>query len=277
LNTDGVDLLLENLPPCPWFFGGRWTGHMLVDAANTVDLCAQSGLGLCFDTSHAALACHRSGESLIEFARLVQPYVRHLHLSDGAGLSGEGLQIGEGEVNFLDLWPIFGTSGVTCIPEIWMGHHDEGGGFQTALDRLSEIVWATRALSFVREDAARSEIARLVAPVGSTIAAALRIIDANKLGIVFVVDDRGSIAGVATDGDLRRALLRGALLEDPIADVMNRDFVFARHDADPQSVESQLSLRCRVIPVLDSARRLVDFRALPALFDGIHHEADVES
>jgi sialic acid synthase SpsE/sugar phosphate isomerase/epimerase len=277
LNTDGVDLLLENLPPCPWFFGGRWAGHMLVDAANTAAMCAESGLGLCFDTSHAALACHQSGESLIEFARLVQPYVRHLHLSDGAGMSGEGLQIGEGDVSFLDLWPILTSPAATCIPEIWMGHHDEGSGFQTALDRLTEIVWATRALSFVRADAARSEMAKMVVPVTSTVAAALRTIDANTLGIVFVVDDRGSIAGVATDGDVRRALLRGASLDDLISEVMNRDFVFARSDASLQSVDSQLSFRCRVLPILDPARRLVDYRALPVLFEGIQHQADVDS
>jgi hypothetical protein len=250
---------------------------MLVDAANTVEMCAESGLGLCFDTSHAALACHQSGESLIDFARLVQPYVRHLHLSDGAGMSGEGLQIGEGDVRFLDLWPILTSPGATCIPEIWMGHHDEGSGFQTALDRLTEIVWATRALSFVRADAARSEMAKMVVPLTSTVAAALRTIDTNTLGIVFVVDDRGSIAGVATDGDVRRALLRGASLDDLIGEVMNRDFVFARSDASLQSVDSQLSFRCRVLPILDSARRLVDFRALPVLFEGIQHQADVDS
>src|SRR5262249_13559305 len=28
LDTRGVDLLLENLPPYPWYFGGRWFGNI---------------------------------------------------------------------------------------------------------------------------------------------------------------------------------------------------------------------------------------------------------
>ena len=122
----GVDLLLENLPPYPWYFGGRWFGHVLCDPENTVRLCRESGLGLCFDTSHAALECARSGASLLEFARAVAPYVRHLHMSDGAGTSGEGLQIGDGSVNFVALLPVLLESQPTVIPEIWMGHHENG-------------------------------------------------------------------------------------------------------------------------------------------------------
>ena len=73
LDTAGVDLLLENLPPYPWYFGGRWFGHVICDSENTVLLCRESGLGLCFDTSHAALECARSGASLLEFAQAVAP------------------------------------------------------------------------------------------------------------------------------------------------------------------------------------------------------------
>ena len=45
LDTAGVDLLLENLPPYPWYFGGRWFGHVLCDPENTVRLVRESGLG----------------------------------------------------------------------------------------------------------------------------------------------------------------------------------------------------------------------------------------
>ena len=146
LDTDGVDLLLENLPPYPWYFGGRWFGHVLCDSENTVRLCRESGLGLCFDTSHAALECARSGASLLEFATAVAPFVRHLHLSDGAGTSGEGLQIGDGSVNFVALLPVLLESQPTVIPEIWMGHHENGLAFRAALERLTEIRWASLVL-----------------------------------------------------------------------------------------------------------------------------------
>src|SRR5262249_54082110 len=52
LDTNGVDLLLENLPPYPWYFGGRWVRHIICDPENTLRPCDASGLGLCFDTLH---------------------------------------------------------------------------------------------------------------------------------------------------------------------------------------------------------------------------------
>jgi len=262
LDTMGVELLLENLPPFPWYFGGRWFGHILTDAATTANLCAASGLGLCFDTSHAALECHRSGTSLMEFVRRVLPYVRHLHLSDAAGVSGEGLQIGEGQINFVELIPMLLQTNASCVPEIWMGHHREGAGFQTALERLTEIVWVTRALVRAKTPAIEVELQRLVVSPAATVAAALRIIDANTLGITFVIDEHGVVIGVVTDGDIRRALLGGKTLRTPVAEVMNREFVFALDDMAPDDVCARLSNRYRVIPILDSAHRLVSFASI---------------
>ncbi len=145
LDTAGVDLLLENLPPYPWYFGGRWFGHIICDSENTVRLCRESGLGLCFDTSHAALSARRAGRAC-KSLRAVTPYVRHLHVSDGAGTSGEGLQIGDGAVNFVALLPVLLQSHPTLIPEIWMGHHENGQPFRVALERLTEIHWASLVL-----------------------------------------------------------------------------------------------------------------------------------
>src|SRR3989344_782890 len=74
LKTDGVELLVENLPPYPWFFGGRWLGHILVDAETTAKFCAKSGVNLCFDTSHAMLECNRSGGSIMDYFEKCRPY-----------------------------------------------------------------------------------------------------------------------------------------------------------------------------------------------------------
>ncbi len=259
LDTTGVDLLLENLPPFPWYFGGRWFGHVLTDAATTVEMCNASGLGLCFDTSHAALECHRSGANLRDFARRALPYTRHLHLSDAAGVSGEGLQIGEGQINFVELMPILTQSGAGCVPEVWMGHHDEGAGFQTALERLTDIVWAARALARAAKPAVRAQLQGLVVRASTTVLATLQTIDANTLGVAFVVDEAGTMLGVVTDGDIRRGLMRGKNLHSRVTELMTRDFVFALSDMSPADVRARLSNRIRVIPILDAARRLQDF------------------
>ena len=42
-------------------------------------------------------------------------------------------------------------------------------------------------------------------------------------GIAIVVDDSNSLLGVITDGDVRRALLGGHDIEEPVTNVMNKN------------------------------------------------------
>lgn len=259
LDTSGVDLLVENLPPYPWYFGGRWFGHVVCDVDNTVEVCERSGLGLCFDTSHAALECARTGADLTAFAARVAPFVRHLHVSDGAGVSGEGLQIGEGTVNFVDVLPPLLAGRPTMIPEIWMGHHDVGEGFRVALEHLTDIHWAGDALRRPADRRARADLAALTVPDDATLFGALRAIDANRMGIVFVVDPDRRVVGVLTDGDVRHAFVRGFGLHARVADVMTRDFTHGTAGMTADALAALLPGRTRVMPVLDADRRLVDY------------------
>ena len=265
LDTGGVDLLLENLPPYPWFFGGRWFGHMLCAADQTRFMCQESGLGLCFDSSHAALECARSGADLLEFANAVRPYMRHLHLSDGGGTSGEGLQIGDGGVNFVALLPLLLASSPTVIPEIWMGHHENGIGFRTALERLTDIHWASLVLERGARRDTRAALAALTVSAGATIFAALRVIDANRMGIAFIVDTSQRVVGVVTDGDIRHAFVRGLSLHDEVNSAMTRNFVFGKVGMSAEELRMRLPGRTRVIPVLNADGRLVDFATLDSL------------
>jgi hypothetical protein len=195
---------------------------------------------------------------LLEFGRRVAPYVRHLHVSDGAGVSGEGLQIGEGDVNFIDLLPVLLERQPTLIPEIWMGHHNEGRGFRLALEHLSDLTWASRALAR-RPARSDSELASLTISVESTTLAALQAIDANQMGIVFVVDEEGVVLGVLTDGDVRHAIVRGKNLHTPVPEIMTRDFRSARVGASPEELIAKLPGRTRVMPIVDERGRLVDY------------------
>jgi N-acetylneuraminate synthase len=265
LDTAGVDLLLENLPPYPWYFGGRWFGHIICDADNTALLCEESALGLCFDTSHAALECNRSEASLFEFATRIAPYVHHLHVSDGAGTSGEGLQIGEGNVNFVELLPVLLASHPTLIPEIWMGHHENGEGFRVALEHLTDIRWARGVLQRGVDRRARPDLAALTVRADATIFVVLRAIDANRMGIAFVLDEMRAVVGVVTDGDIRHAFVRGLTVHSPVSDAMTRNFVYGEAGMSAAELRARLPGRTRVMPILDKDRRLVDFANLDTL------------
>ena len=86
---------------------------------------------------------------------------------------------------------------------------------------------------------------------------ALARIESNHHGIILTFDASDVVSGLATDGDIRRKLLAGASLEDPIASCTNSDFVWADQATSRELLLKQLDHRIRVIPVLDEARRLV--------------------
>ncbi len=134
-----VELLLENLPPYPWYFGGQWKGNYFMDADEIRLFCEETGYAICFDLSHAALYCNAKEKDLREYIRTIFPYIRHIHLADGYGLDGEGVQIGEGDIDFDRIMPLFGDYQGTWVPEIWRGHLNEGRGFIEALIALKKF------------------------------------------------------------------------------------------------------------------------------------------
>ena len=262
LDTDGVDLLLENLPPYPWYFGGRWFGHVLCDLENTLSLCRDSGLGLCFDTSHAALECNRSGASLLEFVAAIAPFVHHLHVSDAAGTSGEGLQVGDGSINFVALLPALLATRPTLIPEIWMGHHENGLAFRSALERLTQVVWASLVAAGPAAGRTSPDLQALTVSEDATLFTVLGVIDANRMGIAFVVDPARRVVGVVTDGDIRHAFVRGTTLHDNVSQAMTRTFVRGTIDMSAAELRACLPGRTKVMPIVDPEGRLMDFASL---------------
>lgn len=138
LDTHGVEMLLENLPPHPWYFGGQWLTNAFMDAYEIRDFVASMDLKMCYDTSHHKLYCNWAHVDFYEQVKVLLPYMRHLHLSDGAGLDGEGLQIGEGNIDWVRFFRVIAGYQGTMIPEIWRGHQRGGEGYLIAMQRLSD-------------------------------------------------------------------------------------------------------------------------------------------
>ncbi|MBI3160595.1 MAG: N-acetylneuraminate synthase family protein [Chloroflexi bacterium] len=138
LDYEGVELLLENLPAHPWYFGGQWLTNAFMDAHEIIDFLKPRGLKMCYDTSHHKLYCNWAHVDFYDQAEALLPYIAHLHLSDASGLDGEGLQIEEGTIDWVRFFRAFKDYHGTMIPEIWRGHQRGGEGFLIALNRLSE-------------------------------------------------------------------------------------------------------------------------------------------
>lgn len=136
LKTDGVEMLPENLPPRPWVFGGEWVTNIFMLADEIEAFLQRTGYSMCFDTSHAALSCNAYGEDLVAMITRLAPYIRHLHVADGSGTGEEGLQVGQGTIDFAKvLSPLAGYQH-TMVPEIWQGHLHGGKGFLQAMEHL---------------------------------------------------------------------------------------------------------------------------------------------
>lgn len=147
LDYQGVELLLENLPPHPWYFGGQWLTNAFMDANEIIDFLVPLGLNFCYDSSHHKLYCTWAHQDFYEQLKVLLPYIRHLHISDGAGLDGEGLQIGEGTIDWVHFFQVLGEYHGTMIPEIWRGHQRQGEGFLIAIQRLSKAFFASREVT----------------------------------------------------------------------------------------------------------------------------------
>lgn len=142
LDTEGVEVIPQTMPPFPWHFGGQRYHNLFVDPQHITEFCRQHSYRVCLDTSHSKLACNYHKWSLKEFIKQVGLYVAHLHIADSQGLDGEGLQVGEGEVDFpalADDLERFAPN-ASFIPEIWQGHKNEGEGFWIALERLENFL-----------------------------------------------------------------------------------------------------------------------------------------
>jgi N-acetylneuraminate synthase len=139
LDGDGVRLLLENMPPLPWIYGGQQYHNNFMAADEIAEYCEDTGQRICYDISHAKLWCNYADVDLYEHAKTLRPYTDYLHVADAAGIDGEGLQIGEGEVDFERLAPLYDDFDGPIITEIWRGHERRGEGFKKAASRLAEI------------------------------------------------------------------------------------------------------------------------------------------
>ncbi len=133
INLDGVDLLPENLPPRPWYLGGQWHQYGYMRPEDMAAFCKSLSLGMTFDICHAQLYCKYAGIDLVDYAKIILPYIRHVHISDAHGIDGEGVQIGEGELDFDALFRHLEKVRFSWVPEIWSGHVNHGAGTHHAL------------------------------------------------------------------------------------------------------------------------------------------------
>lgn len=93
---------------------------------------------------------------------------------------------------------------------------------------------------------------------------AMRLIDESTMQIALVVDDeKDTLIGVVSDGDIRRGILKGIPLDEPVQTIMNRNFISMGPGASHTEILNLMKLNeVRQIPVVDDHGRVVDLKIL---------------
>lgn len=78
--------------------------------------------------------------------------------------------------------------------------------------------------------------------------------------VLFVLDENNKMVGTLTDGDSRRALVKGASLGDRVGSIMHKDFNYMRMEelCDVKEIKRQRDLKMRLVPVLDKEKHIVE-------------------
>ncbi len=101
---------------------------------------------------------------------------------------------------------------------------------------------------------------RILTPLDSTLRDVLRVIDRGAQGVAFLVDNEtNTFKGLVTDGDVRRALLKGASLEETVvSSVELSKAVTVKTGTSFNKILELFSPAVRVIPILDENDNIVD-------------------
>jgi dTDP-glucose pyrophosphorylase len=87
---------------------------------------------------------------------------------------------------------------------------------------------------------------------------AILLLDRYSHQVVYVMDSGQRVVGVVTDGDIRRAMIRGQSPDTPIEEVMARNFIsIAQGATDFEILDLMNKHNLRQLPVLDAEGRLV--------------------
>jgi len=142
LDTEGVELTPQTMAPFPWHFGGQRHQNLFIYPEEAARVCRELGLRMTVDVSHTRLASNHLNFDFYSGIATLGPYTAHYHLGDAKGVDGEGLQIGEGDIDFALLGRTMAmhAPAASFIPEIWQGHKNFGEGFWIALDRLEPFL-----------------------------------------------------------------------------------------------------------------------------------------
>ncbi len=101
----------------------------------------------------------------------------------------------------------------------------------------------------------------------TTLQETIKVIDTGAVQIALVVNDQDKLIGVVTDGDIRRALIKGLSLSQTVVEVMNpRPKVAYRKDSKAKLIAQMDAQRLFQLPILDEDGKVLGVETLQDLY-----------
>ncbi len=97
--------------------------------------------------------------------------------------------------------------------------------------------------------------------LNASIKEAMAFITDNQRGTVAVVDDDFHLQGIVADGDIRRAMLRGATMLTPISKIINANpVILNKNDFEAGKGEEIFKEEpsINILPIVDENNKLID-------------------
>ncbi|MBI5885823.1 MAG: nucleotidyltransferase family protein [Deltaproteobacteria bacterium] len=117
---------------------------------------------------------------------------------------------------------------------------------------------------------------RVVTGPDTTIKAAIEIIDKSGAQIALVADDNSVLMGTVTDGDVRRAILKGLTIEESVSAIMNTSPTAVRNNEGRETIFALMRAKgIHQIPVVDDQGCLVGLELLDEIIHGAERDNPV--
>ncbi|MHA1754979.1 MAG: CBS domain-containing protein, partial [Candidatus Odinarchaeia archaeon] len=88
---------------------------------------------------------------------------------------------------------------------------------------------------------------------------ALKQIDKAGLQLLLIVDEKEKLLGIVTDGDMRRAIIKGLDFKTPIQDIMTKNPIVTSYKSNKEeALRLMKKYEIRHIPVVDEKNKIVD-------------------
>lgn len=102
------------------------------------------------------------------------------------------------------------------------------------------------------------ELEKFIVPKNIHLAKVMQKIDDNANGIVFIVDGKRHLCGAASDGDIRRWLLKGGNLDAQVSLLMNSKPICIHENERCNAVSLMREKRISALPIVDAEGLILD-------------------